>query len=159
MQIRDLMRDTSSRVEKQTDESLNRAIRQRVEADLMELEGASRAQVSGRLEELSEEWDIERVLQLNASVVAGLGFLLASRLDRRFLLLPAAVFSFLLQHALQGWCPPLPIFRRLGARTTREIERHRYAVKALRGDFDDLPPPGRASSVRRVRAVLNAIDA
>ena len=159
MRLRDLMRDTSSRVEDQTDESLNRAIRQRVDADLMELDGGSRAQLSGRLQHLSEEWDIERVLQLNASVVAGLGFLLAGRLDRRFLLLPAAAFSFLLQHAVQGWCPPLRVFRRLGIRTTREIERHRYAVKTLRGDFDDLPPHGRASNVRRVRAVLNAIDA
>jgi len=29
----------------------------------------------------------------------------------------------------------MPIFRRLGLRTSREIARERYAVKALRGDF------------------------
>jgi hypothetical protein len=125
----------------------------------MQLEGVSEAQLSARLDDLGREWDIERVLQLNAAVIAGAGLLLGSRLDRRFLLLPAAVFSFLLQHALQGWCPPLPVFRRLGVRSAREIERHRYGVKALRGDFDDLPVPGRASTARRVRAVLNAIDA
>ena len=43
--------------------------------------------------------------------------------------------GFLLQHALQGWCPPVPVFRRLGVRTTAEIDRERYALKALRGDF------------------------
>ena len=42
---------------------------------------------------------------------------------------------FLLQHALQGWCPPLPLLRRLGVRTQAEIERERYALKAIRGDF------------------------
>jgi hypothetical protein len=78
--------------------------------------------------------------------------------DRRFLLLPAAVLTFFAQHALQGWCPPIPLFRRLGVRTAREIERERYAIKALRGDFDDIPAPGRADAGGRVRAVLAAID-
>ena len=26
------------------------------------------------------------------------------------------VLAFLLQHALQGWCPPMPVFRWLGFR-------------------------------------------
>jgi hypothetical protein len=29
----------------------------------------------------------------------------------------------------------MPVFRRLGVRTAREIARERYALKALRGDF------------------------
>jgi len=33
----------------------------------------------------------------------------------------------------------LPVLRALGFRTPGEIERERYALKALRGDFDDLP--------------------
>ena len=40
-----------------------------------------------------------------------------------------------MQHALQGWCPPIELFRRLGVRTAGEIARERYALKALRGDF------------------------
>jgi len=46
------------------------------------------------------------------------------------------VFGFFFQHATQGWCPPIPVFRRMGVRTRREINRERYALKALRGDFD-----------------------
>lgn len=88
-----------------------------------------------------------------------LGTLLGHRADRRFLLLPAAVLAFLGQHALQGWCLPLPLFRRRGVRTIGEIERERYAVKALRGDFDSIPAPNTASAERRVRAVLAAVDA
>jgi hypothetical protein len=30
----------------------------------------------------------------------------------------------------------VPVFRRLGVRTRQEIEREKYALKALRGDFD-----------------------
>jgi hypothetical protein len=36
---------------------------------------------------------------------------------------------------VSGWYPLMPLFRRLGIRTAREIERERYALKALRGDF------------------------
>jgi hypothetical protein len=35
---------------------------------------------------------------------------------------------FLLQHGLQGWCPPLPVLRRLGVRTQREIDAEKYAL-------------------------------
>jgi hypothetical protein len=45
------------------------------------------------------------------------------------------VTAFLFQHAVQGWCPPVPILRRLGFRTVTEIEQERHALKALRGDF------------------------
>jgi hypothetical protein len=43
-----------------------------------------------------------------------------------------------LQHALTGWCPPVPLFRRLGARTRQEIDRELYALKVVRGDFAPL---------------------
>jgi hypothetical protein len=52
------------------------------------------------------------------------------------LVLTLAVLGFLLQHAVQGWCPPLALLRRLGVRTRREIDAEKYALKALRGDFD-----------------------
>jgi len=64
--------------------------------------------------------------------------LLGATLNRRWLFLPAAVAAFLFQHAIQGWCPPLPLFRRLGFRTASEIDRERYALKFIRGDFRHL---------------------
>ena len=78
--------------------------------------------------------------------------------DRRFLLLPAAVLTFFAQHPLQGWCPPIPVFRRRGVRTNREIARERYAIKALRGDFDQVPPADSAEGGTRARAALAAVD-
>lgn len=148
---------TARRVERSTDERLNEAIRARTDAEVVRLESASEEEIAERLRELDEEWDVERLLQVNASTLVMLGVLLGARVDRRFLLLPAAVFTFFAQHALQGWCPPIPIFRRLGVRTHREIARERYAIKALRGDFDDLPAKD-AGAARRVRAALAAVD-
>jgi hypothetical protein len=148
---------TARRVEDNTDPRLNERIRARTDAEVVRLESASDDDISARLRELDQEWDVERLLQVNASVLVMLGVLLGAKVDRRFLALPAAVFTFFGQHAVQGWCPPVPVFRRLGVRTHREIARERYALKALRGDFDDLPARNAGSS-RRVRAALAAVD-
>jgi hypothetical protein len=149
---------TSRRVELHTAPHLNQAIRDRTDAEVMRLEQADPAAIDARLRALDAEWDIERTLQFNASTLCTLGVVLGATVNRRWQLLPAAVFSFFAQHALQGWCPPIPVFRRLGVRTAREIERERYALKALRGDFDQMPDAA-APVPERVRAALSAVDA
>ena len=63
------------------------------------------------------------------------GIVLGATVDKKWFLVPTIVLSFLLVHAIQGWCPPLPILRSLGIRTREEIDRERYALKALAGDF------------------------
>ena len=93
------------------------------------------ARIDQRLRELEEEWDIERTLETNASILSLLGLAMGFTVSRRWFVLPLAIQSFFLQHALQGWCPPLPILRRYGFRTSEEIERERTALKAIRGDF------------------------
>jgi hypothetical protein len=158
MNLLDHLPATSTRVERATDPELNEAVKRLTDAEVARLEDATDDKFESRLAQLDAEWDIERALQLNAPIVVLLGLALGQTLDRRFLLLPAAVFTFFAQHALQGWCPPLPIMRRLGIRTAREIERERYALKALRGDFDAVPPAGTMASTERVRAALRAVD-
>ena len=150
---------TSLRVERHTAPEVNQAIRERANAQILRLERAAPGEIPARLAQLDREWDVERVLQTNASVLVLTGVALGIGVDRRFLLLPAAVFSFFAQHALQGWCPPIPVLRRLGIRTIREIERERYALKALRGDFAAVPRADQASVNDRVRAALRAVDA
>lgn len=149
---------TTRRVELHTAPQVNDAIQQRTDAEILRLEGASAEQIQQRLRALDREWDVERLLQANASVIVLLGLALGATVSRKFLLLPAGVFTFFAQHALQGWCPPIPVFRRLGVRTQREIERERYALKALRGDFDQVPGRDAAAQGERVRAVLAAVD-
>lgn len=82
---------------------------------------------------------MERTLEANASTLALIGVVLGVTVSSWWLLLPGVVAAFLLQHAIQGWCPPVPLFRRLGFRTQTEIDYERYALKALRGDFRELP--------------------
>lgn len=88
-------------------------------------------EIPARLRELDQEWDIERTLEANAASVVLVSVMLGVLVSRKWLLFPAVVAGFLLQHALQGWCPPLPLFRRLGVRTQTEIETERCALKGL----------------------------
>lgn len=131
----------AERVRRHTASSVNAAIdettRQCVRRYILE----SQAVISQRIEELDREFDIERVLQMNASLVALSGIVLSVTVNRRWLLLPATVLGFLFQHATHGWCPPVPVFRRLGVRTRSEIERERFVLKFLRGDFDQIDWP------------------
>lgn len=95
-----------------------------------------------RLAQLDREWDVERALETGSATLSLAGLALGSLVHRRLYLLTFAVQAFFLQHALQGWCPPLPIFRRLGFRTRDEIDHERFALEALRGDFEGLASAG-----------------
>ena len=52
--------------------------------------------------------------------------------------------------------PPVPILRRLGVRTAREIDIERYALKALRGDFGPLGPGAGERDTRASHAMQAA---
>ena len=146
---------TANRVLKNTAEAVNRRIRQETEARVRAF-AVNPAGIEQRLEELDEEWDIERVLETNASALAFAGLALGATVDRKWLALPALVTAFLFQHAVQGWCPPVPILRRFGVRTAGEIEDERTALKALRGDFATLVPDDADPAARAERALQAA---
>jgi hypothetical protein len=130
---------TVERVPQHTAEHVNERIRRATEERVARIGAAGRGAIDRRLAELNHEWDIERMLEANAATLTAAGAALALLTDRRFALVPLVVGSFLLQHAVQGWCPPLPVFRRYGFRTQSEIDYERYALKSLRGDFRNLP--------------------
>jgi hypothetical protein len=126
---------TDSRVERHSPDAANARIRAETLSRLESYQHADPSRITARIDELKKEWDIERTLEANAASVALLGVVLGATVDRRWLALPGVVAAFLLQHAVQGWCPPLPVFRRLGVRTAAEIHEEIIALKILRGDF------------------------
>jgi hypothetical protein len=149
---------TVARVPQHTAQSANDAIRRETEQNIARLRHAGPTTIERRLRELDEEWDIERVLEANAATAVLVGTTLGATVNRKFFALPAIVGAFLLQHAVQGWCPPLPVFRRLGFRTASEIDRERFALKALRGDFADVENLNQGNSGRVANAVLRAAE-
>jgi hypothetical protein len=127
------------RVPAHTPEAINQRIRRKTEENIAFYGSAGNKAITLRLEELDREWDIERVLEANAASVGLLGLALGAFINRKWFALPAVVSGFLLQHAIQGWCPPISLFRRLRIRTRDEIDYERYALKLLRGDFKEAP--------------------
>ena len=123
------------RVRANTAPEVNQRIDEQIERNIRHYSGQTKEEIYRRIRELDQEWDFERVLETMASSISLTGVVLGSLVDRRWYLLPTAVLSFLLLHAIQGWCPPLPMLRGLGIRTREEIARERYALKALAGDF------------------------
>jgi len=126
------------RVRAQTDAEVNRKIDRELEQRLRFYAAQDKETISERLTELDREWDIERALEANAASVSLLGLVLGITSSKKWFVLPVLVGGFLLQHAIQGWCPPMPVLRKMGVRTRLEIEQERYALKILRGDFDDV---------------------
>lgn len=129
---------TTTRVEQNTSERVNLRIQQQVERNVTNAAVQGRDAINRRLWELEREWDMERVLEANASALALIGVFLGAFVNIWWLILPGLVTAMLLMHAVQGWCPPVPLFRRLGVRSANEIGHERYALKALRGDFQGL---------------------
>jgi hypothetical protein len=126
---------TAQRVRVHTADDVNERIRQQTEASVARHAAGGPDAIARRLAELDREWDIERYVETMAPSFTLTGLFLGVTVSRKWLLLPAVIQTFFLQHALQGWCPPIPVLRRLGVRTIQEIDHERYALKALRGDF------------------------
>jgi hypothetical protein len=97
--------ETTTRVPQHTAEHINQCIREQTEVNIARYAAAGPQAIDQRLKALDREWDMERTLEANASTLALIGVLLAATVSPWWLLLPGAVTAFLLQHAIQGWCP------------------------------------------------------
>jgi hypothetical protein len=147
------------RVQAHTARHVNEEIADEAERRVLRAAKLSEAAISRHINELEEEWDIERWLEMNASALAFTGTVLGLLVNKKFFAIPCIVLPFLFQHAVQGWCPPVPLFRRKGVRTRREIDAEKYALKALRGDFDKLPDATNGDSLKRARMAWRAANA
>ena len=138
-----MLTTTADRVERNTNPKSTARIRIRTEANIRYYE-AHPEKIRERLLALDREWDVERVLETGSSALTLVGLLLGSTRNRKWLLLSLAVQGFFLQHAIQGWCPPLPALRRMGVRTAQEIDSERCALRALLGETElstlEMPP-------------------
>ena len=137
------MPTTRNRVPRHTAEDINSRI-QRDIAFSVQYYADHKDEIAKRLRELDAEWDIERAIEANAAALGFIGTALGLMRGRKWLVL---------QHAIEGWCPPVPLLRRLGFRTSFEIEEERQALKALRGDFDAVSKSANApaAALRAVR--------
>ena len=128
----------SKRVELHTDKEVNNIIKQKTTENINKFVGTDINTLSDRINKLDCEWDTERILEAKAASLILISTVLGFTQDRRWLLASGLVSLFLLQHALIGWCPSLPLMRRMGIRTPNEISEEKSALKYLRGDFSNM---------------------
>ena len=135
-------------------------VNDRLDTDVqLRLRGAAESppdELTWRIAQLDREWNFDRALEAEAAVTGLVGLALGAAVDRRLLVLPGFVAAMLVLHATHGWYPLLPMLRRLGLRTQDEIDRERYALKAMRGDFASIPEQG-SPAARRASAVWKAV--
>lgn len=136
---------SATRVADHTEPRVNEAIERRTEMNIEYFERHPE-QINRRLAELDREWDIERMLATNSSILSLAGLVFSITRRRSWVLLPLTVQAFFLQHALSGWCPPLGVLRRMGYRTPDEINRERNALLKLRKS--DASPRKKATNSR-----------
>ncbi len=125
-------------------EAVNARPQRRTLENLERFDGADSQAIETRIAELKREWDMERALDLSAATLAIVGVGLGRFVHRRWLSLPMLIGGFLIQHAIQGWCPLVPVLRRLGRRTAIEIHEEITALKIMRGDFGSVSDPASA---------------
>jgi hypothetical protein len=94
-------------------------------------------EITERIKELDREWDLERMLETSAGTLALSGVLLSGLKGKRWLLVSASTLTLLLQHSLTRTSPLSDALRAFGVRTRREIDAEKYAMRMLRGDFDN----------------------
>lgn len=136
---------TAMRVPLHTAPRVNRRVQEGMMERVRSLEDADEMRLKKRLHDLDLEWDTERVLETNAAGLAIIGAVLGAVHSRKWLLLSGLASVFLLQHALQGWCPQLPLLRRLGVRTLNEIEAEKETVRRMIARRMDTYQPAEAA--------------
>lgn len=135
-----ILPSTTNKVPLCTCKKLNTQIREQCLQSLEKNKSQNEKGLTERIKKLDREWDTERFLETNASLIIFAGSLIGI-LTKNFywFLLPGFISFFLLQHALQGWCPPLPVIRMAKIRTAEEIFNEKMVLKQLRGDFEEKP--------------------
>lgn len=125
---------TSKRVSMHTNKSVNQRIGLKTINSVNRYKSADFEALTKRIDELDREWDIERVLEVNAAAVVFLSSIFSFKCHK-WLYVTTAVSLFLMQHALMGWCPSLPVIRHAGVRTSEEINDEKSGIKSIRGDY------------------------
>ena len=106
----------------QREAEVERRIAENIDYYRLELEEA----ILERIDELENEWDLERTVGLNTALVSLTGTILAASVSKKWLILSAVAAGFLARFSLQGGSRPLPFFGHL--RTRDEIASEKFGL-------------------------------
>ena len=119
------------RIRDHSPEWANRRIDEKMMGRLKEFARKRKNDLMKGMEKLDREWDIDKVSEFNTAILALVGTGLSFVLGKKWLGIPAVVVAFLLEQVIQGWNPLLPVFRVLGFRSAKEIDKERLEMAKL----------------------------
>ena len=94
--------NSEDRMRGSTPKPLNSKVDQEIKEHLKEYSDAEYEAIDQRLNELENEWDVERALILTSASNVLVGLALGVFVNRKWFALSAVSASFLFQHSLQG---------------------------------------------------------
>jgi hypothetical protein len=144
------------KVERHTPSRVQRAIDDRLQRSL-QFYARYPSFIDARLEQIGREWDIERTLEANAATLSFASILASVVTGKKIYLFAGAVTGFLLQHSLQGWCPPLPFFRSCGVRSKDEIMLEYLGLRLLRDGLEKFDGMSKAEPAEQAALVWEVL--
>jgi hypothetical protein len=121
--------------------SSNATIDPQLEGRLVDCARAGHVAIESRLNELEGEWSRKRVQEIFVACTVLIGLTVAYFFVTVWGLIAAALAGLLLlQSALTKRSILDAVFKRFGWRTAVDRERERSMLKAIHGEFNDLPP-------------------
>lgn len=133
LQSYNVVKNPHDRIRNHSPKSFNKAIDKKTDSIMESTIEKGPLAIKERLNALDKEWDIDRALIFFFSgvVTAQLATAMKKK-NKNWLWGPLIQSSFLMLHATLGWCPPVPVLRKLGFRTRFEIQAEREELlKAL----------------------------
>jgi len=149
--------DEPDRIRENTSDEINRRIDRFTEDNIRYFATQPNDVLSDRIDDLEEEWDVDRLVQACVSGVGLTSIIFGALFSKKWWLVTTAAAGFLGNHAINGWCPTASVLRRLGFRTRQEIDREKFALKAIRGDFSDISTLEDIDVDGRILAAINAV--
>jgi hypothetical protein len=119
--------------------SPNATIDPLLEARLVDCARAGHVAIESRLNELEDEWSRNRVQEIFVACTVLIGLAVACFVTLWGLVASALAGLLLLENALIKRSILDAVFKRFGWRTVADRERERSMLKAIRGEFSDLP--------------------
>lgn len=125
---------TQTKVTETTPDHINQQIELETEARINHYKRQDSQTIKARIAQLDREWDTEKVLKVTMTGIALSSSLLTLTANKKWAFLSGTACAFMVQYALQGWCPPLSLIRLNGVRTTSEINLEKQALRNLLED-------------------------
>ncbi|MDQ3002014.1 MAG: hypothetical protein M3Y08_12240 [Fibrobacterota bacterium] len=112
-----------------------------------------------RIGSLEEEWDMAKFVTVSLAGMGLFGLVMGLFGSRVWRVLTWISLPLLFLYGQEKWRPSEGMLKSLGLRSRRDIDEEKYALKALRGDFQQVDSASGAGGENLARNSSRALEA